>query len=73
MRRGRTRRKRAVDLLASLESQLGRYVGKWIVVVDGEVVAVADTAEEAYTQARQAYPDQELFIMKVPSKAVMLL
>jgi type II secretory pathway component PulL len=52
---------------------LGKYVGKWIALVDEEVVFVGKTGKEALKVAREKYPDKSPLILKVPSSAVMLL
>ncbi len=52
---------------------LGRYVDKWIAVVDNHVVAKGMNAKEVFEAAKKKYPKQEPLIMKVPSNRVMLL
>jgi len=61
------------EFIMSLGDQLGKYVDKWIVVVNNKIVAEGDDAKKTYEEARKKYPDRELFIMKVPKEAVMLL
>ena len=61
------------EFIMSLTDKLGKYVGKWIAVVDDKIVAEGDNAREVYEEARRRYPNRELFIMKVPREAVMLL
>lgn len=57
----------------SLEDGLGKYVTKWISVVDNEVIAEGHTAKEVYEKARELRPGKSPFIMKVPIDQVMLL
>jgi len=54
-------------------SDLGRYVDKWIAVVDNRVVAKGTNAKKVFDKAKKLYPARELFIMKVPANRVMLL
>lgn len=46
--------------------------GKWIAVVEKDIIE-GDSAKEVVAQAKAKYPNKELFIMKVPSNANMLL
>ena len=54
-------------------SDLGRYVDKWIAVVDNHVVAKGINAKKVFNKAKKLHPARELFIMKVPANRVMLL
>jgi len=47
--------------------------GKWIVVVGKRIVAQGDDAREVFEKAKKSYPDRELFIIRVPFNANMLL
>lgn len=42
-----------------------KYAGKWIAVLDGEVVGVGDTATEAAAQAEAAHPDASYILEAV--------
>lgn len=52
---------------------LGRYVGKWIAVVDGKVVSTADSGKEVLKESKEKFPEGTPLILKVPSHSVMLL
>jgi hypothetical protein len=52
---------------------LGKYVGKWIVIVDNAVVSSGEVAKEVFAEAKQKYPDSKPLLLKVPSDSVMLL
>jgi len=52
---------------------LGKYVGKWIAVVDKDIVASGNFGKEVFREAKRRYPDKEPLIMKVPSSMVMLM
>ena len=49
------------------------YVGKWIALVDKEIVASGDSGKAVFEQAKSKYPKKEPFIMKLPIETVMLL
>ena len=52
--------------------ELGRYTGKWIVIVHGELVASGKDARKLLGRVRLKFPNEEPFIMMVPKKGVML-
>jgi len=52
---------------------LGDYVGKWIAIVNGKVVAKGTDAKLVFRQAKEKYPEKEPLILKVPKDRVMLL
>jgi hypothetical protein len=52
---------------------LGKYVGKWIVIVDNAVVSSGIVAKEVFAEAKQKYPGSKPLLLKVPSDSVMLL
>lgn len=51
---------------------LGKHMGKWIAVVDEDVI-VGDAGKEVFKKSKQKHPGKEPLIMKVPSNTVMLL
>ena len=52
---------------------LGKYVGKWIAIVDDEVVSTGESGKEVFKEARQRRPKETPLLLKVPSSAIMLL
>ena len=42
-----------------------RYAGKWIAVLDGEVIAVGETAVEAANEAERQHPRGDYILEKV--------
>jgi len=52
---------------------LGKYVGKWIAIVGGEVVSTGSDAKNVFEEAKKKYPQKEPLILKVPKDTVMLL
>ncbi len=61
------------EYIMSISNELGNYLGKWIAVVDNEIVASGDNAKEVYDKAKVKYPEREPFIMKIPEESIMLL
>lgn len=52
---------------------LGKYIGKWIAIVDGKVVASGDQGKLVFQEVKKKYPKREPLILKVPADKVMLL
>lgn len=52
---------------------LGDYVGKWIAVVEDEIVAVGERGSQVYRESRKRYPDKIPLVMKVPEDRIMVL
>ncbi len=50
------------------EELVGKHAGKAIAVVDGEIVAVADTEREADCLAREKHPDAVPFVLAIPTE-----
>jgi len=67
-----SRKKNAFECLLSM-SDLGKYVDKWIAVVDNRIVFIDDAGKTVFKKAREKYPTKTPLILKVPSKANMLL
>ena len=42
-----------------------KYSGKWIAVLDGQIVGVGDTATEAARQAEEAHPGADFVLEAV--------
>ncbi len=50
-----------------------QYAGKWIAVVNEEVVGSGNTATEAYRQARERHPDVKPLLDVVPTEECLIL
>jgi len=50
------------------EELVGKHAGKAIAVVNGEIVAVADTEREADRLAREEHPDAVPFVLAIPTE-----
>lgn len=61
------------EYLQSIGDELGKYVGRWIAIVNDEVVAVGDSAKDVFMVAKKKYPDKEPMILKLPADRVILL
>lgn len=61
------------EYVMSVSEELGQHLGDWVAVVGEDIVATGETAKEVYDKAREKYPDNEPFIMKIPKETVMLL
>jgi orotidine-5'-phosphate decarboxylase len=59
------------DYIMSISERL--EAGKWVVAVGRRIVAQGDDPKKVFDRARERYPGRELFIMKVPDNANMLL
>lgn len=62
-----------LEYIMSIGNELGKYVGRWIAVVDNRIVAEGDDAKLVFKTAKKAAPNKIPFIMKVPTKKVMVL
>ena len=56
-----------------INADLSEYVGKWIAIVDGKVVASGDRADEVGREAEKKYPDKEITLAKVPTDDILVL
>ncbi|MGB9023950.1 MAG: DUF5678 domain-containing protein [Candidatus Bathyarchaeia archaeon] len=61
-----------LDYLMTI-ANLQDYVGKWIALVDKEIVASGDNGKTVFEQAKSKHPKKVPFIMKLPAETVMLL
>jgi hypothetical protein len=59
------------QLFLNVESEVP--VGVWFAIVNKKVVATGDNAKEVYRQAKQKFPEEEIFIGRLPPNQVMLL
>jgi hypothetical protein len=52
---------------------LGDYLGKWIAIIEDQVVASGTDGRAVFKEAKEKHPNKEPLILKVPSDRVMLL
>ena len=49
----------------SLEQDFSGYAGKWIAIVDKQVVGISDSISKLVLEVKELYPDKPLFLTKV--------
>ena len=64
--------KNGLEVLMAMKD-LGKYVNKWVAVVDNKVVAIGDSGKAVFKESKQKHPNKIAFIMKIPSNVAMLL
>ena len=63
------------DTLACLLTipDLGKYVGKWVGIVDNTVVSSGKSGKDVFAKVKEKYPESTPLLLKVPDNTVMLL
>jgi len=61
------------DFTMTTSKALGGFTGKWVSMVDNEVIAKGNDAKHVFAQAKKKYPNKIPLVMKVPTDGVMLL
>ena len=56
-----------------INADLSEYAGKWIAIVEGEVVASGERADEVMKEAEEKYPNKEITLAKVPTDDILVL
>ncbi len=56
-----------------VSANLEKYVGQWIAVVDGKVVAHGEDAKVVYDTSRKAFPAKTPLLTCVPKSIAMIL
>ena len=56
-----------------LRVDVSRYVGKWIAIVDNEIVANGKNAKETYEKAKNKYPEKRPLLTRILDKETMVL
>jgi len=49
------------------------YEEKWIAIVDKSIVGYGEDAKEAYSKAKQEFPDKEPLLNFIPKKKLLVL
>jgi hypothetical protein len=52
---------------------LSQYAGKWVAMLDEQVIASGDTATEVLSQAKKKAPDRTPALARVPKGEVLVL
>jgi len=50
-----------------------KYPGKFVAIVDDELIAIGDSELEVYRRAKERYPDKEVSIAYLPTEEVVTL
>ena len=53
--------------------KLSKYIGKYVAIVDNEVVAYGDNAKEVWTDAKRKCPEKTPSLAKVPKEELLIL
>ncbi|MBI2652488.1 hypothetical protein HYX00_03390 [Candidatus Woesearchaeota archaeon] len=46
-----------------------KYPGKYLAIVDAEVVSISSSSHEAFKKAKEKYPDKKIHISYMPTPA----
>ncbi len=49
-----------------------KYPGKYIAIIDDELVAIGDSELEVFKKAKEKYPDKEVSIVYLPTDEEMV-
>lgn len=55
-----------------IEANLEDYVGKWIAIVDKEIVAHGKDVKKIYKEAKKKYPNKRPLLAKVPEEKALI-
>jgi hypothetical protein len=55
-----------------MKADLGKYEGRWVAIVDDEVVAVSENAGEVVQTAKKKYPSKRPLITKIPKHILIV-
>lgn len=50
-----------------------KYEGKWVAILDEEIIGVGETAKEAYESAKKEKPDRKPLLTQIPTKELLVL
>ncbi len=56
-----------------LNSNLEKYIGEWIAVVDSKIIAHGQNAKQVYGEAKKLEPHKIPFLACVPQPTAMIL
>jgi len=51
-----------------LEQDFSQYSGKWLAIIDKEIVAIGDHIKEVISQVKDKYPNKKPFVTKINTK-----
>lgn len=56
-----------------IETNVSKYEGKWIAIVNQKVVSVGEDAKKVYNEAKEKYREEKPSLAKVPTKDTLVL
>ncbi len=56
-----------------INNDLSEYAGKWVAIVDEQVVASGDNAKVVLEEALKKFPDRMPLLAKIPKQEVLIL
>lgn len=56
-----------------VKADLKEYEGKYIAIVEDQVVASGNNAKQVMEEAKRKYPDKKPFLAKIPREEVLIL
>jgi len=56
-----------------INNDLSEYSGKWVAIVDEQVVASGDNAKTVLEEAQKKFPDRMPLLAKIPKQEVLIL
>lgn len=56
-----------------VKTDLSRYGGKYVAIVEDEVVASGDNAKKVLEEAKKKFPDKTPLLAKIPKKESLIL
>ena len=68
----RLKTKEGADFMI-IGKEMANYAGKWVCVIDNEIVAKGNNAKNVYDTCKKKHPEKIPLVMKVPTTGVMLL
>lgn len=56
-----------------VRTDLRKYAGKWVAIVDQKLVASGENAKKVYEEAKEKYPRKKPSLAKVPTPDTLIL
>lgn len=55
-----------------LKTDLSKYTGNWIAIIDQKVIAYGKQSGKVFEQAKKAFPNKQAFLVKIENKLTIL-
>ena len=56
-----------------INTDLSSHSGKWIAIINGEIVVVGDRADTVIKKVKKKYPKKKYLLSKVPEEGLLVL